>query len=182
MNGKGKRMSFDPKVFEFKKQLGSGKVGEDLLLEYYHMPVILSEDLKYDLRCVHTGHKIEVKTDYYDISRTPFFFFERHSKTAGGGPGGPWRAKQDRIPLFVYLFIKNHRYFVLKDITKMLKVVDKWIEKEDVQPILIKNTGWVTAGYKVPRDLVQAFWTEYEFTPQSGKRARLVGEGISQEI
>jgi hypothetical protein len=146
------------------------------------MPIIKSEDRKYDFICVHTGHKIELKTDTYDMSRTPFFFFERFSNSEKQSPGGPWRALKDRVPLFVYMFVKNNRYFVFKDLKKMLKKVEKAADKGLIKPVLILNKGWTTTGYKVDRMFIEEFWTEYEFNPAVPKRAVPVGEGISQEI
>jgi len=175
-------MTFDAKVFSFQKQLSTGQLGEELLLKHYHMPVILSDDRKYDLRCVHTGHKIELKTDTYDALHTPFFFFERWSDVQKEKPGGPWRAKQDRIPIFVYLFLKNNRYFVFKDVAKMLKKIERLVDKGTIKPVLIANRGWITSGFKVDRELVKAFWTEYEFNPATEQRAKLTSYGISQEV
>jgi hypothetical protein len=170
------------KTFYFQKQLTAGKEGENLMLKYYHMPLLPSTDRKYDFRCVHTGHKVEIKTDTYDISRTPYFFFERYSNLEKQSPGGPWRASQDRVPIFVYFFVKNNRYFEFKNLPKMLQMLKRRIDKGTLQEVKVVNKGWVTVGYKVPRELVQKYWTEYEFNPALDRRAVPVQEGLSQEL
>lgn len=179
MNGRENPMS---KSFSFQKQLSTGKEGEFLMQEFYHMPLIPSEDRKYDFKCVHTGHKIEIKTDTYDMTRTPFFFFERYSNSEKETPGGPWRAVQDRVPVFVYFFIKNNRYFVFKNLPKMVQKLNRQIVKGKFDIVKIFNKGWITQGYKIPREFVKDYWTEYEFNPALKKRATPTDEGISQEI
>jgi hypothetical protein len=174
--------NFEPTVFSFQKQLQVGSLGEDLLIRYYHMPIIKSQDRKYDFLCVHTGHKIELKTDSYDITRTPFFFFERYSNSQKETPGGPWRAVQDRVPIFVYMFVKNNRYFVFKDMKKLLKKIDRDADKGIIQPVLIRNKGWVTSGFKIDRMSIKEYWTEYEFNPALPDRAKPVTDGMSEEV
>lgn len=174
--------NFQPVVFSFQKQLEMGSLGEDLLIRHYHMPLIKSQDRKYDFTCVHTGHKVELKTDTYDIGRTPFFFFERIANMEKETPGGPWRAMKDRVPVFVYMFVKNNRYFVFKDMKKLLKKIDRDADKGIIKPVLIRNRGWVTSGYKIDRLSIQEYWTEYEFNPAKPDRAKPVTNGISEEV
>jgi hypothetical protein len=91
---------------------------------------------------------VELKTDFYDMSETPNFFFERWSDRDKAKPGGPWQALLNGSEWFVYFFIKNDCAFwfetdklvnELERITAKLKLVD------------IVNVKWVTQGFRVPR-------------------------------
>lgn len=159
------------RVFGFKSQLATGAAGEALLLKHHHVPLIKTDGRKADLRCSLTGHRIELKTDTYPMDKTPYVFFERFSDVAKQSPGGPWRTKQDRVPIFVYMFIRDNRYLEFKNIPKMLKAVEKHIEKTKLKPVLIANRGWITSGYKIRRDFLASHYTEYVFDPTGDRPA-----------
>ena len=61
-------------------------------------------------------------------------------------PGGPWRARKDRVGIFVYYFVRHNLMFEFN--TKSLcKVLEKLTKKKGF--ICVKNRGWAVLGWKV---------------------------------
>jgi hypothetical protein len=143
-------MSF---VFDWQDQLEVGDVGETDFLRYYKkLAPKKSKDLTVDF-WLKGGLSVELKTDTYDMAKTSNFFMELYGNEQKK-LGGPWRAKQDCVNLFVYYFKHNKTFFWFDPLT-LTEVVDKIIQSKKLSPVKIVNDGWAAEGYKIARTDVQ---------------------------
>lgn len=129
----------------FKADLERGSKGEELLMELWPELVRL-DGRKADFSI--NGKKLELKTDYYEQSKTKNFFMETYSNVQKGKRGGPFQSEQNNVDLFLYFYIKDTMgyLFDVKELVKFLK------SKEDKYPTrMITNHGWITSGILVPR-------------------------------
>lgn len=141
-------------VFDFGTQLDIGNDGEADFQKYYHsLCPKKSHDRKIDF-IFNTGKTVELKTDTYDMDKTPNFFMEMFGNTYDGKIGGPWRAMQDSVNFFVYYFPKNKTFFWF-DTVRLCKLLDQLVAA-GLQPKEILNKGWKAMGYAVPRSAVTA--------------------------
>lgn len=138
------------KVFDFQTQMKAGDLGEALFLKCYASlePQKSHGDLRVDFH-LKDGKTIELKADTYREEDTPNFFMEYFSDMNTGKKGGPWRALDDGIDYFVYLFLKNKTFYWFEP-RVICPILDKFIEGKSYKQI--KNKGWLTIGYTVPRD------------------------------
>jgi len=149
------------KIFRFNDQLRVGTIGEDIFKKNYPAELEEYEGRICDFKCKETGKLIEIKTDTYDATKTENFFFERYSNEEKETPGGPWRAKKDRIDIFCYVFAKNGYCYEFGDVKALVKRLD-WLIKK-IKPTGVKNPGYRTIGYKVPRAAVEDLYSFWEW-------------------
>lgn len=141
------------KTFRFQDQLRVGDIGEKLFIDNYPSNLEIYEGREWDFNCLDSGKRIEIKADTYDVNKTENFFFEYISNDNKGTPGGPWRAKKDKVDIFCYVFVKNGYCYEFGDVRGLIKRLD-WLIK-DLKEIKVKNPGYMTIGYKVPRSEVE---------------------------
>jgi hypothetical protein len=134
------------KTFDFKKQLKVGAKGESLFLSLY--PKLEKADgIKYDFML---GDKtLELKTDTYSMTETPNFFMEHLSDCKSGKLGGPWRALQDGVDYFVYMYQAQKQCFWFEP-KPLVEFLDVYIRTAGYK--VIRNKGWTSHGYTVPRE------------------------------
>ena len=60
-------------------------------------------------------------------------------------PGGPWRARKDRVPVFCYMFVR-HNVWLEWDTKELCKLFDKLTKKAKL--VYIKSGGWAVAGWQ----------------------------------
>ena len=149
------------KVFNFEDQRRIGDIGESDFLKVYEKmkPVKSLDDFRIDFT-LKDGKTVELKTDSYDMGKTPNFFMEKSTvsgeKTTSGGP---WRSKEHKIDYFVYYFVKNKVFFWFRP-KELVKILDKLIAKNKMREMTIKNKntrgGYYEArGYKISRESVE---------------------------
>lgn len=145
-------------TFTFKDQLVVGDRGEELFQQYYPTKLELYPGREYDFTCTETGKTVELKTDTYSLFKTENFFMERYSDIdkKEDKPGGPWRALKDNVNLFCYMFVRENVYFEFDITQKLIDRLDEYTERKGL--VYIKNRGWITGGYKVPRKIVEEFY------------------------
>jgi hypothetical protein len=140
-------------MFDFKEQNKVGLKGESLFVECY--PELSAkkseEDKRFDF-LTGGGDKIEVKTDTYPMDKTENFFFEYFSDMQTQKLGGPWRAHQDRIDHFVYLFAQDRTFFWFHP-GKLCVALEPIIATMRYKTV--KNRAWTTTGFAVNRELVK---------------------------
>lgn len=154
------------KTYDFRESLKFGQMAEAEFMQGYYEPIIYSPKLTYDFRTVDTSDKIELKTDDWAMEKTPNHFWERYSDFYKETPGGPWRARLNRIDRFCYYFHRNGVYYEFTDIPLLCKTLQKYIDKQKKGPIFIKNKAWITAGYAIPREVTAHLATEYKLEKQ----------------
>ena len=149
----------ESKTFDFQKQLKVGAKGEELFLSLYPN-VTKTDGIKHDFEW--NGKTIELKTDTYSMEDTPNFFMEHISDVKSmDSPktkmGGPWRALEDGVDYFVYMFSKQKKcfWFRPKDLVKFL---DEHIKTLGYK--VIRNKGWTSRGYAVAREKVSHLYLD----------------------
>lgn len=157
------------KTYDFRESLKFGQMAEYEFMQGYYEPIIYSPKLTYDFRTVEGNDKIELKTDDWAMEKTKNFFWERFSDFHKETPGGPWRARLNRVDRFCYYFIRNGVYYEWTDVGLLCKTLQKHIDKQKSGPILIRNKAWYTAGYAFPRELVLDLATEYTIKKEEVK-------------
>lgn len=133
---------------KFTKDLERGKAGEVLFLTHFPQYEALN-GYESDFRNKETGDLAELKTDYYDMDKTPNFFIELWSDINTKRLGGPRQAKKHGSKYFYYLYIKNMVIFEF-DIEALCKFIDENEINYDFH--YIPNEGWATTGILVPRE------------------------------
>lgn len=134
-------------IHDFSKSLEWGQAGEIEFIKLW--PELTRENgREYDF-ILPNGETVELKTDNYDMQRTENFFMERWSSWADKKPGGVWQSK---ATYFVYYFIKNQTAFVFDTIK-----LRHYLDTQKYGGIQIKNKGWTTVGFKVPRKELESF-------------------------
>jgi hypothetical protein len=134
----------------FQKSLGMGKLGEALFYQAHKGTLSETDGRKGDFLHV-DGYKVELKTDFWQMSKTPNFFFELYSDLESKSPGGPFQALEHGAERYVYFYVADLTYYEFKtaDIAAWL------IENSDsLMRRTVINSSWSTEGYLVPRDRV----------------------------
>jgi hypothetical protein len=140
------------KRFDFNQQLGTGDIGEKDFQKYYPelLAVKSKEDLKFDFT-LKNGDKVELKTDTYGLDETPNYFMEYYSDSKNLKVGGPWRAYEDSIDLFIYYFVKDRTFFWFR--TKELhNTLENYLGLYNPKIKSVLNKGWITQGFAIPRE------------------------------
>lgn len=159
--GIGGIVSNDGKVWGFKDQIEVGSRGEELFLEHYHSPIVVYPKHAADFQLVSTGQLLELKTDTYNMEKTPNFFIERWSDIAKKKPGSIWQSHGKGVEIFCYMFVRHNTYFEFRDLPALIKRLDE--VTKDMYMHSIKNRGWITGGYRVPREALKDLYTQYTF-------------------
>lgn len=143
--------------FIFEDSLKEGQYGEETFFKRFHDKLRRLDGLKNDFEIIKNNKKIELKSDYYDMSRTKNFFLERFSY--GEKDGGPWQALNNKNDYFCYYYVKNDVCFVF-DTKRLVERLDEISNKYKL--ISIPNKNHTTRGYKIPRteleDIVIKVW------------------------
>lgn len=149
------------KSWDFKKQLEFGDRGEALFAERYPRRLEIFPGKAYDFTVLSSREKVELKTDSYNMDKSENFFFERYSDVSKESPGGPWRAKRDKVDIFCYYFVRHNIWYEFRDIPALVKRLNSLTKGKGL--VYIKNRGWITGGYKVKRSDVEDLCSIYEF-------------------
>jgi hypothetical protein len=150
------------KTFSMAAQLKKGKKAEKDFLEQYGAGAIERLDgRKGDLRIKWSRAVIELKTDFY--SKSTNLFMERWSVVATpdrpeGKPGGPWQSLTHDAAYYVYWFAETGELFVFDT-----KVLVSYLEEnvKSFRPCPVRNNGYTTLGYIVPKEKLLKFHTEH---------------------
>lgn len=148
-----------------------GDIGEADFIKAYEKlePTKDPKNRKIDF-FLNNGKTVELKTDSYDMDKTPNMFMEYETVTSKKTIlGGPWRSKEHEVDFFVYYYMKNKVFFWFEPID-LCKTLDKYIKSEKVKPIAIQNRsstndgkGFKSFGYKIPREaLVKVLLREHK--------------------
>lgn len=148
------------KVFNFNDQRRIGDIGESDFVKVYEnlKPKKSEANFQIDFT-LSNGKTVELKTDSYDMERTPNFFMEQMTISGkNSNLGGPWRAKEHKLDYFVYYFLKNKSFFWYEP-KPLCKFLDKFVEEYKLKPISIPNKDsrgnyYEALGFKIPRDSI----------------------------
>lgn len=156
----------DNKPWSFSEQLQVGSRGEEIFMANYPKKIKVYPDRDGDFIEVNSKRKIELKTDTYNIEKTPNFFIERYSvyypdNLEACKPGGPWQAQGHGCDIFCYMFVRHNIWFQFNNLPALVDRLNNLTEKMGI--IYIKNHGYITTGYRVPRDSLKDLYTIWEF-------------------
>lgn len=146
-------------IHDFKTSLAKGAAGEVLLMEAW--PGLERLDgRKSDFLVLATGEQLELKSDQYDMDKTENFFIEVWSDRERLKVGGPRQALSHGSSIWVYMFPKNRTMFVFDT-----GALVSWLaENVAVYPLInIPNRTWITAGIKVPREVLKHLYQQRTF-------------------
>jgi len=148
-------------TFDFKEQLALGDRGEEIFLERYHRKIEIYPKHDFDFISKCRKHKIELKTDTYNMDKTENFFIERWSDLHKERPGSIWQSIPKGVNIFCYMFVRHNVYFEFTNLPALRDFLDDYLVNKSY--VAVKNKGWITAGYKVPRDLLSDYYEVYEW-------------------
>lgn len=138
-------------IFEFDEQEKEGKAGEIRIFKTWPDKFEWFEGNEYDL-ILKPNKKVEIKTETtYNLESSPNFFMERYSDDFVFKSGGPWRAQEDGIDIFISYFIQNDILFWFNDINKLVERCEKMILETNPRSSYVKNKGYYTIGYPMRR-------------------------------
>lgn len=144
-----------------------GKRGQDFFeLCYKDLNPVQSNDKKYDL-IINGRESLELKSDSYSTEDSENYFFEFYSNHFKKSAGGPWRAMNDGVNHFVYLYYPSRAFFWFNP-SDLCPVLDWTIAS--MKPKYIKNRGYYTVGYAIPRSEVQDLVLREERFDKTGHR------------
>lgn len=141
--------------------MGVGALGETLYYNAISKDYDRSDGRAGDYKHRTDGHKMELKTDTYDMTTTENFFMEYQSDKGRAKPGGPFQAQQHGCKYYTYFYIQNLRSFTF-EVDALVGKLNQLIPSLTV--IEIPNTGWVTTGFKVNRDLLKDIYKEFDIS------------------
>jgi hypothetical protein len=147
-------------TFSFQEQLEVGSRGEELFAENYPRKLDIWPGRDGDFVVRSTGQKLELKSDTYNIEKTPYFFIERYSDFHKKSPGSIWQAQEHGCEIFCYYFVRHDTWFEFRDIPALIARVESIAPKGFV---LIKNKAWITAGWKILRTDLEDLYDEWSF-------------------
>lgn len=137
------------KIHNFKDSLKYGNKKEAQFCKMFSELELLDGYIA-DMKVRSNGKTIDLKSDRYDLNKTGNFFMERYSYADKNG--GPWQAADKDIDYYVYQFTKNNLIFVFKT-WRLKKLLEK--HESEFRQVKVFNTGHVTVGYLVPRELLE---------------------------
>lgn len=149
------------KVWSFQDQLLIGDRGEQLFMERYPKKLVIHPGRDGDFIEVNSGKKIELKTDTYNMDKTENFFIERYSDIHKKTPGSIWQAQSHGCDIFCYMFVRHNIWFQFNNIPSLIVEIERLTHNKGL--VYIKNRGFISGGYKIPRDIVSDFYTIWEF-------------------
>lgn len=135
------------KVHSFQKSLKKGQKYEAMFEDLFGDKVTRTSGYIDDFKINKNGKSLDLKTDFYDMSKTENFFMERYSYAEQNG--GPWQALDKGVDYYVYFFPSQMEFFVFKTTTLVKKLEELCA---DLKLVNVWNTSHITRGFKVPRE------------------------------
>lgn len=150
-------------TFTFETQLKLGNEGEEIFYKKYgeylkknNTQNVMAPDFIHKK----TGALAEIKFD--NSPRAPRdskgyqknLFVEMFSNTKEMTLGGPFRAVQEGVDYYVYMFKEPFRIFIF-DAVKFKDKAARIINEKNYKSIPVKNKTWWTSGYALPINLFE---------------------------
>lgn len=151
-------------IHKFSDSVQHGDAGEALFLEanpeYRKGRYDSYTDFQSDLN----GTTVELKTDTYSMERTPNFFIERYSSDQTMLPGGPYRNLNTTY--WVYYFLEQDTAFWFHPRDLVERIHELGLDDENTL-VPIRNRGYNTLGWKIPRSAVEDLAVVTHFREES---------------
>jgi len=135
----------------FQSDLAKGRIGELALLHATGGTLTPTDGRTGDFVITGTRIKVEVKSDGYDIDKTPNLFIEKYSY--GNKPGGCYQALEHGCKYFVYIFAKSGDLFCFET-RALVDRINLLHDSVNLKLTDVPNPNYTTRGLKVNRDLI----------------------------
>jgi hypothetical protein len=154
------------KVFDFAEQLSKGNQAEselpDIYQKLFNSTLTKHTDYAYDFSS-DDGKKVELKTDFYDHSKTRNFFIERWSDFDKEKPGSLWQSVPKGVNQFIYWYKTSGKLYVFTvDLDKLIGIIEQLVEEKHIEMKFIQNKGYKGGGWCIPRNLLKDYYKEYD--------------------
>ena len=137
-------------TYEFQQSLKLGDAGEESFHKAY--PHLIYDSCEgHDFVDEGTGKTIELKTDFWSMSKTQNFFMEMYSDDINYKLGGPFRSQVHGTDVFAYYFISEGVVFWFDNIEKLTQRIHKYVNHYYISMKTIPNRRYNTLGYAIPR-------------------------------
>lgn len=157
-------------LYHFNSQNKIGEYGELLMINNY--PEELAKNTlnnTYDLDVLKNSKTMELKSDTYKMAEyfsrsahcTQNFFWETISNNNKMSLGGPLQAHEHNVDLFGYLYLPDNVWFGF-DLKVLIARLNKLLSTSRWDLKHIKNNGYYTEGYAMPRHLFSDIYQMYE--------------------
>ena len=134
----------------FKSDLAKGQASEhDFYMKYQHC-ITRTDGRRGDMEINKCGSILELKSDYYDHDKTSNFFIERFSYD--DKPGGVWQSAAAKVTYFIYWWPQTGQTYIF-NVQQLLRKLNKLTKSMEL--VEVRNQGYVTRGYKVPRSALE---------------------------
>lgn len=158
---------------DFHKDLKRGKEAEEAFIKMHPWNLVDSGtrafDFKGDKKDKITGWnasfegrlepQVELKSDFYDPNKTENLFIERWSNLEKQKPGGLWQSHANGADVFCYWFVKGGFWLECRKVPELIEHLEDRIET--IKPFRVLNRGWITIGYRVPRNTLKSYFDIY---------------------
>lgn len=150
-------------TFSFETQLKLGNEGEQIFFDKYkdYFEKNNSQNVMApDFINKKTGALAEIKFDNSTRAARDSnklqknFFVEMFSNSREMTLGGPFRAVEEGVDYYVYMFKEPFRIFIF-DAVKFKNKAARIINEENYKPKPVKNKTWYTSGYALPINLFE---------------------------
>lgn len=151
------------KKASFFQDLQRGKAAESQFLNTHGANLEATDGRKGDFRIKGTEVIIELKSDFYDMSRYGNLIMEKWSRA--NVDGGPFQSLKHGCRYFIYYFPLNDKFFLFETIrlVKRLQMLERKgkIELEDKANSGFNN-DYITQFFRVPITALEDLALHYE--------------------
>lgn len=184
------------KTYDFTKDLYKGQMGEAWFLEMFRQFLIRTDGKSGDFIVRADGEKLELKSEFYVTAspggralefrtamsipnppsgwpQTPNLAVERFSSVKARTPGGPWQAKSHGAEYYAHFYVGDGRVFAFRtdDMLGFMRASLKENPRR-YKTFRCNNSGYITAGYLVPRAAVKHLEIRGMFPAWKAERAK----------
>lgn len=108
--------------------------------------------LTHDLVYLPTGELVELKVERRGVE-SPNLFVETVANNNKQSPGGPYRARQDGVALYIFIHASCKTMFAFRTDT-VISVLEAAVKQENLKQHKIYNKTYYTLGFAVPKRLL----------------------------
>lgn len=145
----------------FHEDLKRGKDAEKKFLEIHPWDLEFTDHRKWDFNGP-DGKNVELKADFWCPTKTENLFIERWSNWDKKKPGGIWQARDNGANVFCYWFVKGGFWLECRDVDALVDHLETRIET--IKPFRVLNRGWISVGYRVPRNSLKEHFDIYRLS------------------
>jgi len=139
----------------FLTDLKRGQQAEVEFLHIYPLVIKPSKVRAWDFE-IPDGPRLELKADFYNVTKTENLFMERWSCFEQKSPGGIWQSRDNGADWFIYWFPSGRFWMEFRDLEAAIERIDRMQLPEIVvtnerQTSDGQTSVYSTVGYKIRR-------------------------------